>query len=782
MSDTQPLTPDTQPATESRAPTLIGQVLAHYEILALIGEGGMGRVYRALDRRLNRPVALKLLPEQMADDPVRRARLEREARAIALLNHPHIVTVHSIEVDADIPFLTMEFLPGPSLADIMPRSGFAQDTLLEIAVPIVEAVATAHNAGIVHRDLKPANIVMDAGGQPKLLDFGLARGFGDPRQRAAMSNVVDSSVNSAILGTIAYMSPEQSEGGRVGGTSDVFSLGIIMYEMATGVRPFTGATSLAVLASILSDTPPPIHESRSHISPELSAVIGRCLEKDPRRRYRDAGELLVELKEINEQARVAPNASPFTDVGSPALIVVLPFGRNAGPIEERLGECLAAGINAALSQSELIHVVPQATAVKLGATAMDARTLARRAGVQFALDGALSKTGDDIRVTAELLEVSDDSPLWSQTYTGTIAHIPEIQEALTGAVVNVITDHVLDRRRAAAAERGGFDPRCFDHYLRVRRDAARYQPGTLERGIVSLEKALEIAPGSTPLLRELGLARYQYLNARQDVSEDHLREAEQLATVIEAADPQSPQADMLRGIVAEREADITAWVRHLTRAHRMEPDNPDVIHFLAMGLALAGRCDAARDLAQQLSIIDPRAMAPRWLFAFLDFLDGRFDDAVVGARTMIALQARSSFTRFSLAHFLAVAGHKEEAITTIERMPGGTDDAFVQMGVILKFSLLGEREVALRFANGKAVASMPRGAQRAHFMAACCALIEERDLALEWLTASVRSGFIHYQFLAERDPMLQSLRSDPGFARLMDEARTRRERFDTDLP
>ena len=261
-----------------------GTQLLHYEILALIGTGGMGHVYRARDSKLQRDVALKVLPPDTAADPERRQRFEREARAVAALNHPNIVTIHSVdEVDGRL-FLTMELVSGQPLSEIISRGRLSLDKLLKIAVPLADAVSAAHARGITHRDLKPANVMVTADGHVKVLDFGLAKllDVGPAADRMATEAPDVITGQGRILGTIAYMSPEQAEGKAVDGRSDIFSLGVILYEMATGERPFKGETSMSTLTAIMRDTPKSVTEVNPTLPKELGRVIRRALSKGSR--------------------------------------------------------------------------------------------------------------------------------------------------------------------------------------------------------------------------------------------------------------------------------------------------------------------------------------------------------------------------------------------------------------------------------------------------------------------------------------------------------------------
>ena len=283
---------------------MIGSKIAHYEIGRKLGSGGMGDVFAARDTKLGREVALKVLPPDVAGDAERRQRFEREACAAAALNHPNIVTIHSVEEEDGECFLTMELVEGTPLADRIPSQGMPVEELLRVAASLTDAVATAHEAGIIHRDLKPANVMITTDGVVKVLDFGLAK-LAPIREALAenMATVTAGAITTGegrVLGTPAYMSPEQAEGKKLDARTDVFSLGVVFYEMAVGKRPFGGDSTMSTISSVLRDTPPPIVELRGDLPPRLSRIIGRCLVKDRKRRYQTARDLATDLEELHQ--------------------------------------------------------------------------------------------------------------------------------------------------------------------------------------------------------------------------------------------------------------------------------------------------------------------------------------------------------------------------------------------------------------------------------------------------------------------------------------------------
>jgi len=300
---------------------MIGTQLNHYKITEKLGTGGMGEVFAAEDTKLNRMIAIKILPEDLAADPERRERFEREATAIAALNHPNIVTIYSVEESDGLHFITMELVEGQSLADKIPEHGFTLDEFFDISVPMVEALDAAHKKGITHRDLKPNNVMVTDEGRVKVLDFGLAKLTGmesplDPTEAATMMASSDLTEQGQILGTVTYMSPEQAEGKSVDHRSDIFSLGVVMYEMATGEAPFQGDTKISVITSIMRDTPPPVSEINGELPQHLGRVINRSLAKRVDRRYQSTTDLRNELEDLKEEIATSEMRQSAVNLGA----------------------------------------------------------------------------------------------------------------------------------------------------------------------------------------------------------------------------------------------------------------------------------------------------------------------------------------------------------------------------------------------------------------------------------------------------------------------------------
>jgi serine/threonine protein kinase len=359
---------------------MIGRTLAHYRIIAAIGAGGMGEVYRATDTKLGRDVALKVLPAEMAASPERLERFRREARAVAALNHPHIVTIYSVEEEGGVHFLTMELVEGQSLDHLIAGGGLPRERFLEIAGALADALAAAHDKGIVHRDLKPANIMVGGEGRVKVLDFGLARMRGAEAEESTGSQLPTDlhTREGAVMGTAPYMSPEQVSGVPVDHRTDIFSLGVVLHEMATGTRPFGGPSAAALLSAILRDPPPAVAGVRPDLPRELDWLISRCLEKDRNLRTQSAREVRDSLAALRRQTSsdAAPRSSVSgsadrADAGSSQRrsIVVLPFANlSADADNEYFSDGLTEEIIADLSKVKALRVISRTSASSTCAT------------------------------------------------------------------------------------------------------------------------------------------------------------------------------------------------------------------------------------------------------------------------------------------------------------------------------------------------------------------------------------------------------------------------------
>ncbi|HEX7880986.1 MAG TPA: serine/threonine-protein kinase, partial [Candidatus Eisenbacteria bacterium] len=429
------------------SPLTPGSRLGAYDIVGPLGAGGMGEVYRARDARLGRDIAVKVLPSDTARHPDRLARFEREARTVAAMNHPNIVTIHSIEQDGDVRFLTMELVDGDSLDHQVTPGGLAVARLLGLAVPLADALVAAHERGVVHRDLKPANVMVTRAGRVKVLDFGLAKGVDpasdiDSTQAATLASPI--STAGQVVGTVPYMAPEQVRGEPADARTDLFALGVLLYELLVGTRPFTGKSFADVSSAILRDQPAPVSTRRPDAPADLARIIMRCLEKDPRHRFQTALDVYNELqlvKRAENPSTTSASSSAVKAVASPAAadppsIAVLPFvSRGRDEEDEYFADGLADELMSVLARIRGLRVAARTSTFSFRGKDATIAEIGRALNVGTILEGSIRKSGPRMRISVQLVNVADGYHLWTETYDRTLEDIFAVQDEIAQAVV-----------------------------------------------------------------------------------------------------------------------------------------------------------------------------------------------------------------------------------------------------------------------------------------------------------------------------------------------------------
>jgi eukaryotic-like serine/threonine-protein kinase len=423
-----------------------GARLGPYEILSAIGAGGMGEVYRARDSRLGRDIAIKVLPHDVHAVPEHLARFEREAKAVAGLNHPNIVVLHSIEDAGGVRFITMELVEGQTLATLVTPGGLPLRRLLELSIPLADALVAAHEKGVVHRDLKPGNVMVTREGRVKVLDFGLARVTDTHTNLELTYAATEESPLSAgqVVGTIPYMAPEQIRGEAVDPRSDLFAFGIMLYELSTGKRPFAGQSQADISSSILRDTPPSIASVRTDLPGEVVHIVERCLEKNPRERFQTALDVLNELRSIRRELERsgAPTRKPASDKA--ASIAVLPFvNRSASADDEYFSDGLADELLNVLAKIKGLRVSARTSAFTFKGKQATVAEIGQVLNVATVLEGSVRKAGSRVRIAVQLVNVSDSSSLWSETYDRTLEDIFAVQDDIAHSVVKELRRALL---------------------------------------------------------------------------------------------------------------------------------------------------------------------------------------------------------------------------------------------------------------------------------------------------------------------------------------------------
>ena len=415
---------------------MIGGTISHYRIVGTLGKGGMGVVYKAKDTRLDREVALKFLSDGMAQDQQALERFRREAKAASALNHPNICTVYDIGEESGKAFIVMEYLDGAALKDLIGGHPMELDRLLEISCEIADALGAAHVKNIIHRDIKPANIFMSEHGHAKVLDFGLAK-IAVPGTKESEFKTLTGTQTGIVMGTLPYMSPEQLHGRQVDHRTDIYSLGAVLYEMATGQGPFVGDTTAELISSILRDTPKPVSGLRADLPMALERIIERCLAKQPAERYASVRELRGALELLRREMSSGSQSVSVPDASEGASIAVLPFTNiSAHPENEFFAEGITEEVINALTQIKGLRVAARTSALTFKRMHVDRRIVGERFNVKTVLKGSVRKAGSRVRITAQLINVADGYHLWSERYDRELKDIFEVQDDIARAIAS----------------------------------------------------------------------------------------------------------------------------------------------------------------------------------------------------------------------------------------------------------------------------------------------------------------------------------------------------------
>ena len=655
---------------------MIGQTFAHYKILEKLGGGAMGVVYRAEDTRLGRPVALKFLPEKVASEPAALERFEREARAASALNHPHICTIHDIGEHEGRPFLVMELMEGETLKHRIDGRPVAAGRLLELAAQVADALDAAHAAGIVHRDIKPANLFVTAHGEAKLLDFGLAKFTGGPAGRLEDSGAPTELVLTrpgTTVGTAYYMSPEQVQGDELDARTDLFSLGAVLYEMATGHRPFEGRTAGAVAKEILTKTPAPPTRLNPDLPAEMEGVLSKLLEKDRNLRYQSASDLRTDLRRLlrdTEQARVLASAAPGVvgsaepegrrppsrgaatrwrwalagplvagvvgaalwlaqreDPGEPSgsetpaarqMIVVLPF-ENLGSAED---DYFVAGITeeitSRLAAVSGIGVISRTSAVQYDPTGKTMREVGDDLGVDWVMEGTVRWARPEegpsrILVTPKLVRAAEDRYLWTQRYDRKLDEIFRVQSEIASRVVQELEVSLLQRERETLADQPTESHDAYSAFLRGIYHRERGLGADDVRGAVEwLEVATTLDPAFARAHAELAQARARLFNLALDRSEENLARARWALNRALELDPESPHVHLALGsYYYSIERDLERALEEYTIAAERMPNSSDAAWAAAAILRRQGKWDESIAKMREAIVLTPLP-GPHW--------------------------------------------------------------------------------------------------------------------------------------------------------------------------
>jgi serine/threonine protein kinase/tetratricopeptide (TPR) repeat protein len=625
-----------------------GSRLGSYEIVAPLGAGGMGEVYRAHDPRLGRDVALKVLPADMASDPARLERFTREARAIAALNHPHIVTIYSTEEADGIRFLTMELVEGQPLDALIPATGQPLARFLDLALPLADALTAAHAKQITHRDLKPANVMVASDGRVKVLDFGLARVGGQalPTHQTSEATRAVLTSEGTIVGTMPYMSPEQIEGKNLDHRTDVFSLGVMFHEMLTGSRPFAGESSPQLMSSILRDVPVSVSDIRTDVPDALSRLIHRCLEKRPDDRVQTARDIYNELRHLQKQLDSAgtrqPDSTSRTQVSAVAgslWIAVLPFSlRGADADGDALASGLTEDITAGLARFSGLSVVALQSVRSFKDSTLDVRQIAERLNARYILSGSVRAAASGYRVATHLIDAHSGAQMWTETYDRKRGDcdVFALQDDLTDRIVATVADKsgVLARSLAQAAR--GIPLSELSALQLVHRSwGFQIRPAPDEHAELraALETFLRSHPDEPAILSALAQAYVVEHSLGFNPAPDSLGRAYRAARRAVEIDPSHQRGWAELAFICLFRHDAAAIREAAERVLSLNPRDANAVAYVGNVLTHMGEYDHGCELTERAMALNPTHAGWLWFAPFnRHFSRGEFESALRAAR------------------------------------------------------------------------------------------------------------------------------------------------------
>jgi serine/threonine protein kinase/Tfp pilus assembly protein PilF len=723
-----------------------GVRIGPYEILALLGAGGMGEVYKARDTRLNRVIALKTLPAERIADADRKRRFLVEAQAASRLNHPNNVTIHDISEEDGICFIAMEYVAGATLEQANTGSGLPLKDAMKYAAEIADALAAAHAAGIIHRDLKPPNIIITEDGRVKLLDFGLAKLIEPPVPAAEAETATLRTVSGAIVGTAAYMSPEQAEGRELDKRCDIFSFGLVLYEMLCGQRAFRGDSWISTLAAILHDEPRSLRDVKAGIPPSVEQLVTRCLRKDPAQRF----QTMLEVKQALAEAPSSDVTWSVVSKEEARSIAVLPFvNLSADKENEYFSDGLAEEIINALAKMPELRVIARASAFAFHGKEQDLRTIGQRLRVGTILEGSVRRAGNRIRVAAQLINVADESHLWSERYDREMTDIFAIQDDISQAIADALkVNFAGPKRRARNLE-------AFQNYLKGLYWYQRYNQDSMARAKEAFEQALGHDPSYAPAYA--GLAVFYYglgaLSIKRMIEMAPLAKSD--AEKALAIDPTLSEAHSVLGLIAGAvEYDWKSAERHFQAAMAVDPVPPLVrVRYALYFLTPLGRFGEAEAQYQRALETDPLSMMVHFGLAFALYCERRYDEAIEHAARAVDLYPDYWLVHFGMGLAQSQKGSIQESITSLEATLRLSPSFTLATGFLAA-------SYARSGNPGHAEKLMKEVMERRskHYVSPACfgvyhAALGQADRMFEFLQAA----------LAERDPYLTRIDAEPYF-------------------
>lgn len=738
---------------------LIAALAGHYAVDHELGAGGMATVYLAHDAKHDRPVAVKVLRPELAI-ALGAERFLREIKLTANLQHPHILPLHDSGEAGSFLYYVMPYVEGESLRDRLNHEHqLGIDRVLEFTRGIASALDYAHGQGVVHRDIKPENILLQHGA-PVVADFGIALALAEAGGERLTATGLS-------VGSPSYMSPEQVSGDRVvDRRSDIYALGCVMYEMLVGEPPFTGPTAQAVMARQVTDAAPPITTVRVDAPPHVVAAVARALSKAPADRFGSAGELVRALDDATPKTVVNTRAARIDEIS----VVVLPFANlSPDPDNAFVADGFTEEVISDLSALKALKVISRTSAMRLKGSDKGAASIAADLGVRYAVEGSVRQSGGSLRITARLIDGVEDVQMWTDRYTGDSTDVFDIQEKVARGIVEALSVHLTPLEDRALGARAVTDPRAYESYLRARAAIWDFSIESLDAAQRHLEHALQLAGDNDLLLATLGhvLVFYEYAGVAADFDR-----AQQCVDRIFALNPRSPHGLWLRGMVLFQQGELRRARPDLERAYELLPDDPSVMLMLGYLSSLAGQIERAERLYDRALEIDPLTPLNHGMPGFNAVMDGRPEDAVAAYERFNEMDPKHPMGLWSTVWVLLLSRRIADAAKALERVEATAPDGpYVSLARAQVLGASGQPDQALAAISKELLALARHNEMWSRELTHCYALAGDVDEAVRWFQNTVRIGSINYPFWARYDWMLDHIRGDERFQKILEEVR-----------
>jgi serine/threonine protein kinase/tetratricopeptide (TPR) repeat protein len=777
-----------------------------YRIVEEIGRGGMGVVYKAEDIKLQRSVALKFLPHQWVSDPDARERFIQEARTASALDHPNICNIYEIgETEDGRMYIAMAYYEGESLREKIKRGPLETNEAVDLAIQTASGMAKAHGKGIVHRDIKPANILVTQDALAKVVDFGLAK----------LAGQVKLTREGTTVGTVAYMSPEQAKGEAVDQRTDVWSLGVVLYEMLAGVLPFKGDREQALIHLILQQEPERLAKFRKDLPPGLEDIVFKALAKKPASRYQTMEEMLGDLRAIAEGLKPLRAASMIFRgrvlgvkkvYAYPALagtvilailaalfifpkhgqamdsIAVLPFENvNADPSTDYLCDGIAETIINKLSQlSGFKTVINRASAFTYKGKTVDPKKVGQELGVKAVLLTRMVRQGNRLTVSPTLVRAEDGGQLWGERYEPKLEDILSLEENIATSVVQALHLKVTEKDKRTISAREIDNAAAYEYYLKARQEIERGREDALDRAVQYLQGGLALVGDNALLDSAMAYAYSQYVNIGIK-PEDYAAKAVEYAKKALVLDPSSAKAYATLGLIEGYfRGNQKETVRYYKKALALDPNEPEALIWLAaIYCQTLGKAPEALALLERAANVDPLNLLVLTVRGAAYYMDGRYDLALKPLAKSYQMDPGNFNTAGGYAMALICNGKIDEASAVIDQMvKSSKDNVMTKSALVYKYAFLKDRTNLFKVMTPDFEETCRADPAASEWIASALALVGEKEKALDWLDNAVNRGFINYPFLAEKDRWLAGIRGEARFKKLLERVKTEWEHFE----